>query len=56
MTKVLIVGANGGIARQAIDLFLTKPDVQLTLYLRNSRRLKHMESNRVRIVEGDVMD
>lgn len=56
MSNVLILGANGGIARHAIDLFLNETDAQLTLYLRNSRRLKNMESNRVQVVEGDIMD
>jgi uncharacterized protein YbjT (DUF2867 family) len=56
LSNVLILGANGGIARIAIDLFLNETDVQLTLYLRNSRRLGNMNSNRVRIIEGDVMD
>jgi uncharacterized protein YbjT (DUF2867 family) len=56
LSNVLILGANGGIARIAIDLFLNETDVQLTLYLRNSHRLRNMNSNRVRIIEGDVMD
>lgn len=56
MSNVLILGANGGIARIAIDLFLNETDVQLTLYLRNSRRLRNINSNRARIIEGDVMD
>jgi uncharacterized protein YbjT (DUF2867 family) len=56
LRNVLILGANGQIARHAIDLFLNETDSQLTLYLRNSDRLKHMDSNRVRIIEGDVLD
>ncbi|MED1421214.1 SDR family oxidoreductase [Bacillus smithii] len=56
MTKVLILGANGGIARLAIDLFLKETDAKLTLYLRNSRRLRNIHSDRVRVIEGDVMD
>lgn len=56
MTNVLILGANGGIAHHAINLFLNERDAHLTLYLRNSQRLKNMESNRVHIIEGDVMD
>ncbi|WP_141604050.1 SDR family oxidoreductase [Terrilactibacillus laevilacticus] len=56
MTNVLILGASGSIARVAIDLFLKETDAQLTLYLRNSRRLKKLESSRVRILEGDVLD
>jgi len=56
LTNVLILGANGQIARYAIDLFLNETDAQLTLYLRNSGRLKNYESERTRIVDGDVMD
>ncbi|WP_152667956.1 aldo/keto reductase, partial [Aneurinibacillus tyrosinisolvens] len=55
MSNVLILGANGSIARYAIDLFLNETDTQLTLYLRNSRRLRNMDSNRVRVIEGDVL-
>jgi uncharacterized protein YbjT (DUF2867 family) len=56
MTDVLILGANGQIARFATELFLERPDVRLTLYLRNSRRLKNPDASRVQIVEGDVLD
>jgi uncharacterized protein YbjT (DUF2867 family) len=57
MTKVLILGAYGQIARVGTDLFLRNTDVQLTLYLRNARRLGRLAGNgRVRIVEGDVLD
>lgn len=56
MTHVLILGANGQIARYAIDLFLNDTDVNLTLYLRNSNRLRNLESDRVHIIEGDVRD
>lgn len=56
MKNVLILGANGGIARCAIDLFLEQTDARLTLYLHNSRRLKHLEQTRARVVEGDVLD
>lgn len=57
MTKVLILGAHGQIARVATDLFLTETDVQLTLYLRHAKRLKALgQADRVRVVEGDVLD
>ena len=56
MKKILILGANGQIARFAIDLFLQTSDAQLTLYLRNAKRLRQLESDRVRVVEGDVLD
>jgi uncharacterized protein YbjT (DUF2867 family) len=57
LTKVLILGAYGQIARVATKLFLSETDAELTLYLRNARRLKDLEHEpRVRIVEGSVMD
>ncbi|MED1203897.1 NAD(P)H-binding protein [Heyndrickxia acidicola] len=56
MTNVLILGANGSLARVAIDMLLEETDAQLTLYLRNSRRLRNIDTNRVRVIEGDVMD
>lgn len=57
MTNVLILGAHGQIARVATRLFLDQPDVRLTLYLRNARRLISAAGNdRVRLVEGDVLD
>jgi uncharacterized protein YbjT (DUF2867 family) len=57
MTKVLILGAHGQIARVATNLFLARSDAQLTLFLRDARRLRGIgDSKRVRLVEGDVMD
>jgi uncharacterized protein YbjT (DUF2867 family) len=57
MTKVLILGAHGQIARVATRLFLERTDVELTLYLRKARRLDGLSvKNRVRLVEGDVLD
>jgi uncharacterized protein YbjT (DUF2867 family) len=56
MSRVLILGANGGIARHAIGSFLKETHAQLTLYLRNSGRMKNVDSSRVRVVEGDVLD
>jgi uncharacterized protein YbjT (DUF2867 family) len=56
MTNVLILGASGGIARVATDLFLRETDAQLTLYVRNARKLKQVDAARARVVEGDVLD
>jgi uncharacterized protein YbjT (DUF2867 family) len=56
LSNVLILGANGQVARLAIDLFLKETDAQLTLYLRNSSRLRNIDSNRARVIEGDVLD
>lgn len=57
MTKVLVLGASGQIARVATRLFLDRTDAELTLYLRKPRRLDELRGNpRIRIVEGDVLD
>lgn len=56
MKKVLILGANGQIAKHVIDLLLKEPDIHLTLFLRNSGRLNHLKSEKTRIVDGDVLD
>ena len=57
MTKILILGAHGQIARVATRLLLETTDAELTLYLRKARRLSSLEGNdRVRLVEGDVLD
>ena len=56
MTKVLILGANGQVARVATALFLKHPDVHLTLFLRRSQRLQGLPSDRVQVIEGDVLD
>lgn len=55
-TNVLILGAGGQIARAATELFLKTDGVRLTLYLSKSKRLGRIFGERVRIVEGDVLD
>jgi uncharacterized protein YbjT (DUF2867 family) len=56
MTNVLILGANGQLARNTTRVFLRNTGARLTLYLRKAGRLKNPEPARVRIVEGDVLD
>jgi saccharopine dehydrogenase-like NADP-dependent oxidoreductase len=56
LRNVLILGANGSIARHAIERFLRDTDERLTLYLRNAGRIGKMDANRVQVIEGDVMD
>jgi uncharacterized protein YbjT (DUF2867 family) len=57
MTRILIIGAHGQIAQVATRLLLERGGVELTLYLRQSKRLSHL-ANRpgVRLVEGDAAD
>jgi len=56
MTNVLILGANGQLARNTTRVFLGTTDAKLTLYLRRASRLTNPDPERVRIVEGDVLD
>jgi uncharacterized protein YbjT (DUF2867 family) len=56
VTRVLILGANGQLARHTTAVFLRTTDVKLTAYLRRASRLKNPDPTRVRVVEGDVLD
>jgi uncharacterized protein YbjT (DUF2867 family) len=56
MRNVLILGANGSIARVATRLFLDETDAQLTLFVRDPRRRDHVDRDRARVVQGDVLD
>jgi uncharacterized protein YbjT (DUF2867 family) len=54
--KVLILGANGQLARNTTRVFLRDTDAKLSLYLRRARRLENPDPSRVTIVEGDVLE
>jgi uncharacterized protein YbjT (DUF2867 family) len=56
MTKVLVLGANGQLARNTTRVFLRDTDARLTLYLRRASRLKNSDPKRCTIVDGDVLD
>jgi uncharacterized protein YbjT (DUF2867 family) len=56
MTKILVLGANGQVARNTTRALLRDTDAQLTLYLRRASRLNNPDPKRVAIVEGDVLD
>jgi uncharacterized protein YbjT (DUF2867 family) len=56
MTNVLILGANGQLARHTTRVFLRDTDAKLTLYLRRASRLSNPDPARVTILEGDVLD
>lgn len=55
MTNVLILGANGHLARNTIPVFL-RTDVRLRLFLRKPARLKNPDPARAEVMEGDVLD
>lgn len=55
MKNVLILGAAGQIAQWAVRLLANRDDVQMTLFVRDSNKLKRVPRN-ARVIEGDVMD
>lgn len=56
MQRILILGANGQIAKLVSARLLAETDDDLTLYLRKAARLQMPVSKRVTIIEGDVND
>lgn len=56
MTKVLILGAGGRIARWVIQMLADSRDMELTLYLRHARKLNGKTPSNAKIVEGDVLN
>jgi len=56
MKNVIVLGANGNIASQVIDILVKNNDINLTLFLRNKNRLRSKEISNCRIIEGNVLD
>jgi uncharacterized protein YbjT (DUF2867 family) len=56
MSKVLILGAGGKVARHVIDRLIGSESVSLTLYLRDSARLKDLSQDGISIIEADLLD
>jgi len=56
MSRILILGANGQLARHTTPFLLDRTDAHLTLYLRRASRLKNPDPQRVTVIEGDVLD
>ncbi len=54
--KVIILGASGNIAKHVIDILIMEGHIQLTLFLRNVKRLKNRDVSNARIIEGDVLN
>jgi len=50
--NVLVLGANGQLARHTTRVFLRDTDAKLTLYLRRASRLRNPDPDRVTIVEA----
>jgi uncharacterized protein YbjT (DUF2867 family) len=56
VTTILILGANGQLARNTTRVLLRDTEARLMLYLRRAVRLPNPDAARVKIVEGDVLD
>ena len=57
--QVLIIGANGSVAKWAIEGFLQSTNVNLKLFLRNSARLSKVAQQnpqRIQLIEGSATD
>jgi len=55
MTKALILGASGQIARHVVAMLNGNDSVQLTLLVRNPKKLTQTPAN-ARVVQGDVLN
>lgn len=53
-TKILVLGANGAIARHVIDFLKDKKNIELTLFARNTNGLAEQAPN-ANIINGDVL-
>jgi uncharacterized protein YbjT (DUF2867 family) len=56
MKNVIILGASGNIAKHVIYILVKKDDINLTLFLRNARRLRNNDVSKCRIIESNVLD
>ncbi len=56
MKKVLVLGAGGQIAHWVIEMLKKNDDVELTLFLRHTKRLKGSAPKRSKVVQGDVLN
>jgi uncharacterized protein YbjT (DUF2867 family) len=56
MTKTLVLGASGQIARWVIRMLSDHPHIELTLFLRNPNKLSGEIPKNARVIQGDVLD
>lgn len=55
MTKVLVLGAGGQVARHAVAMLSDDDSVQLTLFVRNPKKMMQAPA-KAKVVQGDVLD
>ena len=56
MKKVIIIGASGSLAQFVIDAVKALENIELTLFVRNRRRLHKNAELGTTVIEGDAMD
>lgn len=56
MTKILILGAGGQIARHVVDMLAERDGMSMTLFLRDARKLGLAAPGNARVIEADVLD
>ena len=54
--KVLIIGASGSLAEYVIKALKTIPEIELSLFLRNKKRISPNLTQNCQVIEGDVMN
>jgi uncharacterized protein YbjT (DUF2867 family) len=56
MKKVIIIGASGSLAPYVINALKTLEGIELTLFVRNKKRLLKDSAEGSTVIEGDAMD
>lgn len=56
MKKVIIIGASGSLASYVIEAIEKQPEVELTLFVRNKKRLQSNTAANQKVIEGDATD
>ncbi len=56
MTKVLIIGAGGSLARYVTEALKSSGNTQLTLFVRNKNKLPKAIAENCTVIEGDAMN
>lgn len=56
MTKVLVLGAGGQIARWVIEMLANNSAVKFTLFLRHAKKIKGSAPKNSEVVQGDVLN
>lgn len=56
MKKVIVIGASGSLAREVINTSKRAKNTELTLFVRNKKRLSQGDAEQYRVIEGDALN